>query len=269
MPLGEIPKAPSSPEAAKDAMPKAPDTPKDAADKMANDHAVDNRRQEYSRAVACIRDQLTKVVSERWDLTETEKKAALDDITALVGQITAEIEAYDASQITTFKVSRKIGNLFEVEVGQEVTAGVNKVGEGPSVSTAKLQFRVAVLPLGVALGQEEYNEEGVPATNRYMEFTVLDNGVTNVTVNVAREEKNGKDVTHSATASVAHDDYYYLEASYSLPQGSGLPHGTMEMLATMGFGDVNAGAYLDLTPSSSEAGGRPAATGGFAIGGRW
>lgn len=263
------PKPPVSPEAAKAAplvTPKTlPNSPRGTSEAIVTTNKeIAARRKKYQREVSPLLENLMKVVEDSKISDPVKEEAAKREIVAFVGQVEAELEAYDHTQSATFKVQKEIGGIFNIQVSQGFDIGGDQKAAGPEAKPSKLNFKVAIEPLGVTLGYaQSVAGEGGPQRKTFMDIDVFEDKVT---VSFEREQ-SGEDTTYSGTLGVDTGAGIYGGFGVTMPgnyPGESFSGTTLNVLAAMELGEeqpVNIGAYLDLTPSGSEAG----AAGGLSI----
>jgi hypothetical protein len=138
--------------------------------------------------------------------------------------------------------------------------GAAEEGMAPVAKPYKLKFKVAIQPLKMSLGYEQYSAKDEPGladkSKRFLEITVYEGGATRVSVNVARKEDSTGDekkVTDSLTVGAKAGKFYgQVELStppgfdYSAGEGLGPPSVNLLAAMQLGEGQVNAGATLTL-----------------------
>jgi hypothetical protein len=239
------------------------EAPSQAAEDLESDAELQDVRDDYNRAVTALHDQLNAMIRSNESLGPLERGIALGQLKSFINQLSTKAEAFGMGQRVKFKVSAKIGKLFKISVGQDFLTEKSENMEDEA-KPYKLKFKVAIQPLRITFGHEQYNEgDGsmglADKKNQYVEITVFDNGETGVRLYGGRKVKaaeGGEDVTYTQRASVSTNDIY-LEQEFTLKPGEGLPGAAVNMLlaARLGKGDVNAGAFIGASGSGEARGG--------------
>ena len=218
---------------------KDPEQPKDAERQTEAGHQeVTKRQKDYRVAVDKMRDQLTRIINQEAP-EGIERKAALDDLAVFIGKLSTQLDNYEAGQRAKFKVTQKIGKLFKIQVAQQYLVGAEENTPESKAEPYKLEFKVAIEPLGVTLGVEQY-EEGEkpmafkPKQKRYLEVIVYEGGKTKVKLRYAATTKRDKGETtvkYTPTVKGSFGDIY-LETGLDLKPDEGMSPGSAYLVAS-------------------------------------
>lgn len=238
--------------------PRAPESPQDAAKAVEADSAIDARRNEYKQAVQVLNQRLTDMISDNKTLEPLQKQAALADVTSFIGKLSAQMDIYRSGQQAKFKVSQRIGNLFNVEVGQDYLVAAAPDSISPEAKPFKLRLRVAVVPLGVTVGNEQFNDPDkamgfADKSRQYLEIKVYEDGSTGVKLNLSQTVDSAKregQTTYSGAVSWNAGDISG-QTEIILPPGQGLAAPTVRSLLagtiTSGeLGQIQGGGFVQM-----------------------